>query len=137
MPPTEANGLKTISSENCLSPDARRMSFFNAGFHLFAGVNLPLPKVMADQETGVFLCILSFVHTKKVWRQSGAQPRGPECFWVDKEKIESTMKMKATPAGVARQQLHFLCVDKENGSKRKRPERLPVKVNHLTSSLVP
>ena len=31
-------------------------------------------------------------------------------------------------AGVARQQLHFLCVDKENGSKRKRPEALIIMV---------
>ena len=81
MTPTEVNGLKSISSETCLSG----ASFLNAGFHLFAGVNLPLPKVMADQEAGVFLCILSFVHTKKGWRRSGAQPRGYECFLIDNE----------------------------------------------------
>jgi hypothetical protein len=33
-------------------------------------------------------------------------------------------KSKKT-AGVARQQLHFLCLVKENESKRKRPEALP------------
>ena len=77
---------------------------------------------MENQEAGLFLCILSFVDSKKVWRRSGAQPRGLICIKQFKKEL----------AGVARQQLHFLCVDKENGSKRKRPWNVQLaKVNRI------
>jgi len=65
--PTEADGLKTISSENCLSPDQRfmrrRSSFFNAGFHLFAAVNSTIAEGNGESDAGcislhTFFCAL-------------------------------------------------------------------------------
>jgi hypothetical protein len=59
----------------------RRTSSFNAGFHLFAGVNSELPKGMENQEVGCFSLLTFFRADKESMAAFGAvTPRLDETF---------------------------------------------------------
>ena len=106
----------------------RKARKHRAGFSNTSGIkaNRNLAKKLPSARSRHF-CILLL--PGKSMASGGTRPAGLKGLsttgTVPVFKVLILFSQTTRTVEVARQQLHFLCVDKENGSKRKRPNPLP------------